>query len=68
MRKRAALLGLDRGYPAHSIPATFITITLENGALEDLQKPAGHRDPSTTKLYERRGYSPEKATNFFAIY
>ena len=23
--------------------------------LEDLQKAAGHRDPSTTKLYDRRG-------------
>jgi integrase/recombinase XerD len=33
--------------------ATFITTALENGAqLEDVQKAAGHRDPSTTKLYE----------------
>jgi hypothetical protein len=42
--------------------ATFITTALENGAkLEDVQKAAGHRDPSTTKLYDRRGYNPEKA-------
>jgi hypothetical protein len=35
--------------------ATFITTALENGAqLEDVQKAAGHRDPSTTKLYDRR--------------
>jgi len=47
--------------------ATFITTTLENGAkLEDVQKAAGHRDPSTTKLYDRRGYNPEKAASFFA--
>jgi hypothetical protein len=39
---------------------------LENGAqLEDVQKAAGHRDPSTTKLYDRRGYNPEKAAAFF---
>jgi len=49
--------------------ATFITTALENGAqLEDVQKAAGHRDPSTTKLYDRRGYNPEKAASFFAIY
>jgi hypothetical protein len=42
--------------------ATFITTALENGAqLEDVQKAAGHRDPSTTKLYDRRGYNPEKS-------
>jgi len=46
-----------------------ITTALENGAhLEDVQKAAGHRDPSTTKLYDRRGYNPEKAASFFATY
>jgi integrase/recombinase XerD len=49
--------------------ATFITTALENGAqLEDVQKAAGHRDPSTTKLYDRRHYDPEKAASFFASY
>jgi hypothetical protein len=49
--------------------ATFITTALENGAqLEDVQKAAGHRDPGTTKLYDRRGYNPEKAASFFATY
>jgi hypothetical protein len=28
--------------------------------LEDVQKAAGHRDLSTTKLYDRSGYNPEK--------
>jgi hypothetical protein len=65
----AGALGLDRGYSAHSMRATFITTALENGAqLEDVQKAAGHRDPSTTKLYDRRGYNPEKAASFFATY
>jgi len=31
-------------------------------------KAAGHHDPSTTKLYDRRGYNPEKASSFFATY
>jgi integrase/recombinase XerD len=54
----AARHGLDRGYSAHSMHATFITAALENGAqLEDVQKAAGHRDPGTTKLYDRRGYN-----------
>jgi integrase/recombinase XerD len=58
-----------RGYSAHSMRATFITTALENGAqLEDVQKAAEHRDPGTTKLYDRRGYNPEKAASFFATY
>jgi site-specific recombinase XerD len=69
VRRYAAALGLDRGYSAHSMRVTFITTALENGAqLEDVQKAAGHRDPSTTKLYDRRGYNPEKAASFFATY
>jgi integrase/recombinase XerD len=69
VRKYAAATGLARGYSAHSMRATFITTALENGAkLEDVQKAAGHRDPSTTKLYDRRGYNPEKAASFFATY
>lgn len=69
VRKYAARIGLARGYSAHSMRTTFITTALENGAaLEDVQKAAGHRDPSTTKLYDRRGYNPEKAASFFATY
>nr|WP_275437555.1 tyrosine-type recombinase/integrase [Roseomonas mucosa] len=69
LRRHAAAIGLTRGYSAHSMRATFITTALENGAqLEDVQKAAGHRDPSTTKLYDRRGYNPEKAASFFATY
>jgi site-specific recombinase XerD len=69
VKKYAKRIGLARGYSAHSMRATFITTALENGAqLEDVQKAAGHRDPSTTKLYDRRGYNPEKAASFFATY
>jgi integrase/recombinase XerD len=46
--------------------ATFIITALENGAqLEDVQKAVGHRDPSTTKLYDRRGCNPEKSGELF---
>jgi len=69
LRKYAAAIGLDRGYSVHSMRATFITKALENGAqLEDVQKAAGRRDPSATNMYDRRGYNPEKAANFFATY
>lgn len=62
-------LGLDRGYSAHSIRATFITTALENGySLEHVQRAAGHREPGTTNLYDRRGYNPEKSASFFATY
>jgi hypothetical protein len=51
VRKYAGALGLNRGYSAHSMRATFITTALENGAqLEDVRKAAGHRDPSTTNI------------------
>jgi site-specific recombinase XerD len=69
VRKYAKRIGLDRGYSAHSMRATFITTALDNGAsLEDVQRAAGHADPATTKLYDRRGYNPEKSASFFANY
>lgn len=69
LRKYSAIIGLIRGFSAHSMRATFITTTLDNGAsLEDVQRAAGHADPSTTKLYDRRGYNPEKSASFFANY
>jgi integrase/recombinase XerD len=69
LRKFARRIGLERGYSAHSMRATFITTALDNGAsLEDVQRAAGHADPSTTKLYDRRGYNPEKSASFFANY
>ncbi len=68
LRKYAKRIGLERGYSAHSMRATFITTALENGAgLEDVQLAAGHADPSTTKLYDRRGYNPEKSASFLRI-
>jgi len=69
VRHYAGKIGLHRGFSAHSMRATFITRTLENGAsLEEVQRAAGHADASTTKLYDRRGYNPEKSAAFFASY
>jgi site-specific recombinase XerD len=69
LRQYARRIGLERGYSAHSMRATFITTALDNGAsLEDVQRAAGHADPSTTRLYDRRGHNPEKSASFFASY
>lgn len=69
LRRHCSALGLERGFSAHSMRATFITTALENGcSLEDVQRAAGHAEPSTTKLYDRRGYNPEKSASFFATY
>jgi hypothetical protein len=63
VRKYAAAIGMTRGHSVHSMRASIITTALENGAqLEDVQKVAGHRDPGATKLYDRLGYNPEKAS------
>jgi len=69
LRKYAREIGLYRGFSAHSMRATFITRALDNGAsLEEVQRAAGHADATTTKLYDRRGYNPEKSASFFASY
>lgn len=69
LRKYVAQLGLGHGFSAHSMRATFITTALNNGAsLEDVQRDVGHADPTTTKLYDRRGHNPEKSASFFANY
>lgn len=69
LRKYVTRLGLDHGYSAHSMRATFITTALNNGAnLEDVQRDVGHADPNTTKLYDRRGHNPERSASFFATY
>lgn len=63
------VLGGSRGYSAHSMRATFATTALENDAkIEEVQRTLGHRDISTTRMYDRRGHNPEKAASFFANY
>lgn len=62
-------LGVDRDCSAHSMRTIFITTALKTGVNpRDVQKAIGNADPSTIKLYDRRGYNPEKAASFFANY
>ena len=62
-------LGIERGFSAHSCRATFATNALEKGCpLERVQEALGHADSRTTKLYDKRGHSPERSAAFFANY
>lgn len=64
-----SLVGIPGGYSSHSMRATFATTALNNGAsLEEVQDVLGHAHSSTTRLYDRRGYNPERSASFFATY
>lgn len=61
--------GIPEGYSSHSMRATCATVALNNGAsLEEVQDMLGHAHSSTTRLYDRRGYNPERSASFFATY
>jgi integrase len=55
VRRRAAEAGVS-GFTTHDARRTFITGLLERGVdVFTVQDMAGHADPKTTKLYDRRG-------------
>jgi site-specific recombinase XerD len=55
MKRRLKDIGLPLLYSPHSFCVTTITDLLEQGVpLEDVQRLAGHADPRTTRLYDRR--------------
>jgi integrase/recombinase XerD len=56
MKRRLKDIGLPLLYSPHSFRVTTITDLLEQGVpLEDVQQRlAGHADPRTTRLYNRR--------------
>lgn len=55
MNRRLKDIGLPLLYSPHSFRVTRITDLLEQGVpLEDVQRVAGHADPRTTRLYDRR--------------
>ena len=55
LQRRARKAGITTQICNHSWRATGITVFLENGgAIEMAQYMAGHADPRTTKLYDRR--------------
>ena len=55
MKRRLKDAGLPAHLSPHSFRVTTITDLLEQGVpLEDVQRLAGHSDPRTTRLYDRR--------------
>ncbi len=55
VKRRMKNAGLSPRLSAHSFRVATITNLLEQGvALEDVQRLAGHADPRTTRLYDRR--------------
>jgi integrase/recombinase XerD len=55
MKRRLKDIGLPLQYSPHSFRVTTITDLLTQGVpLEDVQRLAGHADPRTTRLYDRR--------------
>lgn len=56
MKRRLNAARLPTHYSPHSFRVTTITNLLEQDvSLEDVQHLAGHADPRTTRLYDRRG-------------
>jgi site-specific recombinase XerD len=56
IRRRALKAGIKTKIGNHSMRGTGITNYLEHGGtVEAAQRMAGHADPRTTKLYDRRG-------------
>lgn len=54
--RRARAAGIKTKIGCHSMRGTGITAYLKNGGtLDAAQRMAGHADPRTTKLYDRRG-------------
>lgn len=55
MKRRCRRIHMPSGFSPHSFRVTTITDLLEQGVpLEDVQHLAGHADPRTTRLYDRR--------------
>ena len=55
VKRRLRAAGLPSRLSPHSFRVTTITDLLEQGVpLEDVQRLAGHADPRTTRLYDRR--------------
>jgi site-specific recombinase XerD len=55
VKRRLKGAGLPTRLSPHSFRVTTITDLLEQGVpLEDVQRLAGHADPRTTRLYDRR--------------
>jgi integrase/recombinase XerD len=55
VKRKLKAIGLPESLSPHSFRVTTLTDLLEQGVpLEDVQNLAGHADPRTTRLYDRR--------------
>ena len=55
VKRRTKAAGLPNRYSPHSFRVTVITDLLNQGiSLGEVQNLAGHADPRTTRLYDRR--------------
>jgi integrase/recombinase XerD len=54
VKRRLRDAGLPTRLSPHSFRVATITDLLEGLPLEDVQRLAGHADPRTTRLYDRR--------------
>ena len=55
VKRRLKDAGLPKQYSPHSFRVKVVTQLLDQGLpLEDVQQLAGHADPRTTRLYDRR--------------
>src|ERR1700704_4748990 len=64
VRKYACALKLDWGYSAHSMGRHSSRRRSKTVcSSKTCRKPPGIRDPSSTKLYDRRSYNSEKAAS-----
>jgi hypothetical protein len=62
LRRCARELEIEGRHSADTMHATFSTVALQDGAgLEVVQDSAGHADPRTMRLCDRRGRNPERS-------
>lgn len=65
VRRIARRAGIESKLSPHSLRVAFITSAREAGVpLEDVQDAAGHKDPRTTRRYDRGRYSLDRHASY----
>ena len=54
MKRRRKTAGLPDHFSPHPVRTTVTNLLEQNVPLEDVQYLAGHADPRTTRIYDRR--------------
>lgn len=69
VKKYACQVGLSEKVTPHSARATFITEALNAGVpIEQVQNTAGHKNITTTKMYDKRRISYRESATFRVHY